>query len=588
MNLEYFPVDPAHKNPVGGVEAGAPFSLFVRTADISRLDLILTKDGESPVRYPFSRRDGGFSIEMKVTTPGLYFYRFEADGEEFFAGSDFRAVRGEGEEWQLTAYENVFSPPDFLDGKVMYQIFPDRFCRGKKRYRTKAHADYRDDWGGTPKFDDPDRGIKVKYNDMFGGNLGGVTEKLDYLSSLGVGCIYLNPIFEAASNHKYDTGSYRRVDGDFGGRAALVRLINAAKKRGIKIILDGVFSHTGEDSVYFNRYGRYDGEGAYQSKDSPYYEWYDFRDYPDDYDCWWGIKTLPCVRENEKTFDEFINGEDGIIRSYMRLGIAGWRLDVADELPDRFLDRLAAAAKRENPSALVLGEVWEDASNKVAYSSRRRYLLGRQLDSVTNYPLMNAIIAFLRSGDAAPLARTVCMQINNYPPRVLKNLMNPLSTHDTVRVLTALSNAAPPEHKRDRANAPIPDRSEAIKRLKAAAVLQYTLPGVPCIYYGDEAGMEGYEDPFNRRCYPWGGADEALVSHYRALGRLRARPELNGGEFALVSSAEGVFAFSRGKMNVVCNASEKAIDLGGEKNDLVTGERLSSLPPVWAIAFLSE
>ncbi len=589
MRVRFFPCDPECKNPVGGVEINKDFTLNLFADGADSAVTVLTKDGEQPVRYPMERKENGFSLTMRVTTPGLYFYRFEISccgkTAAIYADEEQNASEGEGTQWQLTAFEKIYRSPDFLEGGVYYQIFPDRFNIGGDRLKTKAAAVYRDDWGGCPAFEADAEGI-VRNNDMFGGNLDGITEKLDYLSSLSVRCIYLNPIFEAASNHKYDTGSYRRVDGDFGGTEALERLFSEADKRGIKVILDGVFSHTGADSVYFNRYGRYDSVGAYQSADSPYYRWYDFTEFPDKYACWWGVKILPCVKESDPVFDEFINGEDGIVRTYMRMGAAGWRLDVADELPDAFLDRLTHAAKSVKENAVVLGEVWEDASNKTAYGRRRRYLAGRQLDSVTNYPFKDAIIDFIKTGLAENIARTVNAVVNNYPPDALKNLMNPLSTHDTMRILTALSEFPLPGSKRERADYRIPDFSRALKRLRAAAALQYTLPGVPCIYYGDEAGTEGCEDPFNRRCYPWGKENKSLIEYYRALGRLRSAPELNGGDFTVLRAGGGIFSFVRGgKLVVVCNAGNSDCDLEARVTDLIEGKEISSVPPMTAVVY---
>lgn len=590
MFVEFFPCDEKFKNPVGGVEVNADFTVNVLCADAERAYFVLTKEKETPVSYLMKDcGGGGFSFTMRVTTPGLYFYHFAffVNGEErnVFADEDLYASEAGKEEWQLTAFKSNYSAPEFLRGGIFYQIMPDRFNFGKVRYRTKKNAVYREDTFGCPEYLPDENGI-VRNNDMFGGNLDGVTEKLDYLKSLSVKCIYLNPVFEAASNHKYDTGSYRRVDADFGGEEALKRLIKQADMRGIKVILDGVFSHTGDDSVYFNRYGNYDSVGAYQSVNSPYYDWYDFSAFPDDYKCWWGVKILPCVNEANVRYDEFINGEDGIIRQYMRMGIAGWRLDVADELPDAFIDNLTHAAKSVKPDALVLGEVWEDASNKTAYGFRRRYLQGAQLDSVTNYPFKNAIIDYVNTGEAEPLKRTVCRIVNNYPKRVLDNLMNPLGTHDTVRILNALSSDPVPENKSERAVHKISDRTLAKEKLKAAAALQYTLPGVPCLYYGDEAGLEGYEDPFNRRFFPWNNQDESLTDYYRALGKLRALKELNGGSVTVTAAENGVFSFVRGgALKVVSNMGKCAYELNKTVTDLITGERLSALLPLRTIAF---
>lgn len=588
--VKYYPCDERYKKPVGAVEVNKKFSVFLATDGGEEAFFVLKKVGEyeDAVYYPMVKTENGFSYEMQVTSVGLYYYHFDLieNGKTVSYYADYRNHACEyGVEWQLTVINDLYEKPDFLRGGIFYQIMVDRFNIGKERIKSKDGMIYRDDWGATPSFRPDEKGI-VHNNDMFGGNLYGIIEKLDYLKSLSVKCIYLNPIFDAASNHKYDTANYRRVDADFGGNDALAMLIKEAKARGMEIILDGVFSHTGEDSIYFNRYGNYDSVGAYQSKESPYYEWYDFINYPEDYTSWWGIKLLPCVKENNPSYNEFINGEEGVVRTYMRMGIAGFRLDVADELPDEFLDNLTKAVKKVRPDAMVLGEVWEDASNKVAYGSRRRYFQGKQLDSVTNYPLKNAIIAFVRDGRAEELERVVCSLVNNYPPKVLKNLMNTLSTHDTQRILTAVSKDELPQNKAERANYKIADREIARLRVKIAGVLQYTLPGTPCLYYGDEAGMEGCEDPFNRRCYPWGKEDADMLEFFTRLGELRSYDEFNDASITIDRASDGVFAFTRGKnMKVVVNATDKKIKLDGKKADILSGKTISELAALTAIVY---
>ena len=284
------------------------------------------------------------------------------------------------------------------------------------------------------------------------------------------------------------------------------------------------------DSRYFNARGHYDELGAHQSKDSPYYEWFNFSEWPDRYSSWWGIYTLPETNEmNEKYLDYIVDSEDSVIRRWLRLGASGWRLDVADELPDEFIERLAAAARREKPDAMVIGEVWEDASNKVSYSRRRRYFQGGELDSVMNYPLRDGILAFL-NGDAAEnfAEKMECLR-ENYPREVFYNLMNIIGTHDTARALTVLGSR--PElwnaDKNTQAYTVLVGdaRERAKRRLKMAAVIQFCMPGSPTIYYGDEAGMQGYGDPLNRRTFPWGHEDEELLYFYRTLCAERDQSE---------------------------------------------------------------
>ena len=257
--------------------------------------------------------------------------------------------------------------------------------------------------------------------------------------------------------------------------------------------------------------------------------------------------TLPQVREEENSYREFICGEEGVVRKWLRLGASGWRLDVADELPEDFLQCIRAAAREEKPDALVLGEVWEDASNKIAYGYRRHYFHGAELDTVMNYPFKNAILSFMLGGDGAVLAETVESICENYPAPALHSLMNSLSTHDTPRALTVLGGKQYATRD-ERAGASLSgeEKAAALEKLRLAAVLQCTLPGVPCVFYGDEAGMEGYEDPFCRGCFPWGRENEELTAHYRSLLRLRKRHSVfREGGFRVLSAEAGKICYER-------------------------------------------
>lgn len=515
--------------------------------------------------------------------PGLYFYAFALDtaqGRKYLERQPDASARlsdtPRGARWQLTSYAADFVTPDWLAGGVMYQIFPDRFARsGEPKPEQPAGRILREDWGGQPEWR-PDAQGEIRNNDFFQGDLKGIEQRLDRLAELGVTCLYLNPIFEAHSNHRYDTADYRRIDPLLGTEEDFRSLTRAAAQLGIRVMLDGVFSHTGADSVYFNKEKRYSDIGAYQSPGSPYAGWYHFRRWPDDYTGWWGFKTLPEVNELHPDFLAFICGEDGVARHWLREGAGGWRLDVADELPDAFLETLRTAAKAEKPDALVLGEVWEDASNKQSYGHRRRYLLGQQLDSVMNYPFCSAVLDFLCGGPSAAFHRTVGDIVENYPPQVIRLLMNHIGTHDTARALTVL--AGEDAHGRGRewqAQQRLTDeqRQRGLKRMRLASALQYCLPGVPCVYYGDEAGMEGYRDPFNRGCYPWGQEDRALLNWYHRLGRLRkVCPVFRDGDFAPVASGDEVVCFVRhsGSSRVLC-----AVNRAGE-------ERTVLVPEEWA------
>ena len=427
-----------------------------------------------------------------------------------------------GDLFQLTVYSNTYETPDFLKGGVMYQIFPDRFCKsGKVHENIPEGRVLRDDWGGTPYYK-PDQNGHVWNNDYFGGDFAGIQSKLPYLHDLGVTCIYLNPIFESHENHRYNTANYMKADPLLGTNDEFAELCAEAKKLGISVILDGVFSHTGADSVYFNKFGRYPELGAYQSKDSKYYEWYSFIDYPEVYEAWWGIDTLPNVWENNESYTEFICGEDGVLNYWLSKGAAGYRLDVADELPDEFLNNLRKCVKNYDKEKIVIGEVWEDASNKESYGVKRRYLLGDQLDSVMNYPFREAIINFVKGGSC-----------QNYPQPTVDVLMNFVSTHDIERAINRLGGENCDDKSKDwmaeRYLTP-EEYAHGKNLLKAAMALQFFLPGVPSIYYGDEAGLQGYKDPFNRRCYPWGHEDKELIAYVSELSRVRKSiPNMKNG-----------------------------------------------------------
>lgn len=491
----------------------------------------------------------GYRITFTPPEKGLWWYWFELPEGQHLVGRDAQtgqaALTDEPQCWQITAYEPSYEDPDWIFGGVFYHVFVDRFAKaGDPVYMDGKIT--RDDWGGMPVWQPNEEG-EILNNDFFGGNLEGIRTKLPYLSELGVTCLYLSPIFEAYSNHKYDTTDYMKVDPMFGDEEGFRRLCEDARDLGIRVICDGVFSHTGADSRYFDILDRFGG-GACHHQDSPYRDWYYFED--DGWQSWWGIKTLPRVNKNVPSYQEFMTGENGVIRHWLRAGASGWRLDVVDELPQQFMERLTASIKAEKPDALVLGEVWEDASNKVAYDERKNYFEGDKLDSVMNYPLRRGIIEYVREGDAAALARPMETIMENYPPRVIHALMNILGTHDTERILTALAGQklGPGAGRKEKASIHM-DKDQwaaGIRLLKIAVCLQMTLPGVPCIYYGDEAGMEGYNDPFNRRCFPWGHENAELQDWYRRVIAVRHSCDTyRDGNYRLLAARDGMFAFER-------------------------------------------
>ena len=541
MNVPYDSRNSFYRSPMGAVEENTRIHFKIilpRSLGCSKAELNIKHDFDGDWTYCNMFWCGiyseGFEVwECHYTTEkiGLYWHGFRLqtnEGERYInpAGPEKKSeiCRSTGASWQITCYKKGFQTPKWPVGGVMYQIFPDRFYySGNKKENIPQDRTIHENWQEGPQWW-PNAQGEITNSDFFMGDLQGITQKLDYLEDLGVTCIYLNPIFEAYSNHRYDTADYSKIDPLLGTEEDFQTLCSEAKKRGIHIINDGVFSHTGSDSVYFNRKGRYDSVGAYNSQESPYYSWYHFSQWPNQYNSWWGFYTLPEVNETDPQFNEYINGENGIVRKWMKNGNSGWRLDVADELPDAFLENLRRAVKEENPEGLVLGEVWEDASNKESYGHRRAFLLGNQLDSVMNYPFRAAILDFLRGADGRDMMERILCIVENYPKPVLNVLMNLLGTHDTERALTVL--AGEPLNGRDRqwqANTKLTQQQyeRGIKLMKVAAGMLYTLPGVPCIYYGDEVGMQGYRDPFNRACFPWGNENQELLSWYKQLGKLR-------------------------------------------------------------------
>ena len=465
--------------------------------------------------------------------PGLFWYSFivyREDGRTVRYGNAYDKLGGEGaiyeqgdpESFQITVYEKSYRTPGVMHGANIYQIFPDRFYHAEttsadKRTDRLMHKSWNED---VMLYSDPRTGDYTPI-DFFGGTLTGIQEKLPYLKSLGVDILYLNPIFQANSNHRYDTGDYLKIDPLLGNEEEFRALCAAAEKLGIRVMLDGVFSHTGDDSVYFNRHGNYNSVGAYQGSNSPYYTWYTFRHFPDDYRCWWNFPTLPECRKDNPDYQHFMfKDKEGVVPRWIHAGACGWRLDVADELSMDFLRKLRVAAKKARPDAVVLGEVWEDASCKVAYDETRCYCTGDTLDSVMNYPLRLAILDFITgASNAYALARLIKHQEEVYPAQFRYSLMNLIGSHDRARVLNVLAGQDGVTLSRaDQSTVRLtPDEYDlAVKRLRKCVDILCALPGCPTIYYGDEAGLTGCADPFCRRPFPWGREDKELQAYIAA------------------------------------------------------------------------
>lgn len=590
--MVYFdPLNKACKSVTGAVEKDEKFTLALtldKPVNANRCFLCFYSDnGKIFKRFMTKIRNGEgkdvFSVDLSFPVSGLFFYYFEIETDYglHFVVSDESArghfSRENGRHFQLTVFEADKFEANWFKGGLTYHVFVDRFFKGREHSYPDG-AKVNPDWYAQPDHR-PVNGI-VLNNEFFGGDISGITKKLSYIKSLGVTAIYISPVFEANSNHKYNTGDFLKIDEGFGDEKDFENLICSAKKLGISIIIDGVFSHTGDDSVYFNKYGHYDSVGAFQSENSPYFNWYSFVDYPNVYKSWWGIDTLPEIDKTNESYREFICEQ--VIPKWLEMGVDGIRLDVADELPDCFLTPLCQSIKNCGDK-LIIGEVWENATDKISYGVRRKYFQGGQLDSVMNYPLKNAILSFLSNGDGKHLVDVIRNQINNYPKHAIDKLLNILSSHDTPRAITVLGGK--PADTRDVQSVTFLNESEfdqAKQKLKIAALLQYTLYGVPCLFYGDEAGLQGYGDPFCRKCYPWEREDAELVKFYATLGKLRANDIFVSSEVVDVHFEDGIFSFERRMKNKIfkvfvnMSGAKRVVDLEKGFVNALNGEKLTS------------
>ena len=553
---------PQHKRPFGCLTPGedCTLSVHIPVAVMTRkAEMVLCgEDGgelcseelhfEKTVG-PYEYWTGSFRLEKT----GLYFYYFRITDPHgtfrlFKEGDDTNMEAGDL--WQVSCIPSDFYTPRWAQGAVIYQVFPDRFARSGWCDCTGKLQPYsvHDNWYDEVDWRPDEHGI-IQNNDFFGGNFRGIADKMDYIASLGTTILYLNPISKSFSSHRYDTGDYKTPDPMLGSEADFAALCRCAHAHGIRVILDGVYSHTGSNSLYFDRNYTFGGNGAYCRPDSPFHSWYTFYHWPDRYNSWWGFDTLPTVNKMDGHFlDYIIRDEDSVVAHWLKLGADGFRLDVADELPDAFIALLRERIREIKPDALLLGEVWEDASNKVAYNIRRKYFTEGELDSVMNYPFRTAILDFMRGRDAGKKLRdTVMTVVENYPAQVVACNMNLLGTHDTPRILTALVDDFDGSREEKAARHLSKNQLEVARdRLQMAAFLQYTLPGSPSLYYGDEALMEGYKDPFNRRTYPWGREDPEILSFFRHLGRLRKeREELRLGDIRFFAAGDKHIGFAR-------------------------------------------
>ncbi|AUN15790.1 glycoside hydrolase family 13 protein [Paraclostridium sordellii] len=579
MSIIYDSWMESHKKPFGALEIGEDININVEAiSDVKEIYLILETNEDIRKEIKMENKSNGiFTIDKyKFEKENIYFYYFKSiEGETLdvkYYGKSYDC--GECVEYhdinyinkyQITVSRKTESPKWFKEG-ILYHIFVDRFNRTGKINNPKKNSFIYANWEDTPMY------IKNKENevirwDFHGGNLKGIISKLNYLKGLGVTVIYLSPIFKSQSNHKYDTGDYKTIDPMFGDEEIFKELIYKASKKGINIILDGVFSHTGDDSIYFNKYGNYDSLGAYQSKNSKFFSWYNFKDYPNEYDCWWGVKSLPNVNEIENSYmDYIIRDKDSVIKKWMNYGVKGWRLDVVDELPSKFLETLKKETLNIDKESVIVGEVWEDASNKISYSERRKYFLGNQLNGVTGYVFKNIVVEFLKGNINSQDVYNRFMTIKeNYPKDAFKSNLNLLGTHDTRRILTELN--------------------EEKELLKLAVFIQMTFEGVPYVYYGDEAGLTGETDPDNRRTYPWENEDKDILNFYKKIIKERKNNKLlSSGETKFLKlSNQNILGYIRyiktDKILVLINRSNIKEKIDIESNEFIKKKLLITLDP---------
>ena len=550
------------RNPFGAVSIGIKVRIRLWTSKKCSAYINLINFHNNQIEIQMNEIGWNSSVnnwvyEMEVDTSnntGLIYYYFRVNyhGRDIIYGNNIESLGGVGQvyfnepvSYQITIYSKQEVPSWYREG-IIYQIFVDRFFNGEdegKVLNPKKNTFIYGNWDDSPMYIKDVNGNIARW-DFYGGNLLGVKKKLEYIKSLGVSVIYFNPIFDSPSCHKYDTGDYEKIDPMFGDEQIFKDLCSEAEKLGMRIILDGVFSHTGSDSKYFNKFGNYDSLGAYQSLQSPYYRWYRFNDYPNLYETWWGFSNMPNVDElNPSYLDYIIRNDNSVIEKWLKLGAGGWRLDVADELPDEFIKILKKKLKEVKKDGVLIGEVWEDASNKVSYNRKREYLFGNELDSVTNYPLRQIILDLVRNyiGSKYFIKKYLSLK-ENYPKEYFYSTMNMLGNHDTERVLTMLNNN--------------------IDLLKEAVLIQMTLPGVPLIYYGDEAGLNGGKDPSNRKSYPWGKENKDILEFYRKISAIRVSEEaLKNGEIEFLEFNNGILGYERtlnkDRIIIVVNIMEK-------------------------------
>jgi glycosidase len=531
------------RRPFGAVQKGTAVTLTAQADGVvTQATLVIMPDEhcDQMQSLPMTKSPNGYTVTFTPPNAGLWFYHFELqsdNGRERF-GAVGGGFGGLGQlypenvdvvNYQMTVVTAFDPVPAWYQNARFYHIFVDRFNNGNADGHVNAPKENSFLYGRKT-----DRPMYIRGNDgeiirwdFYGGNLTGIQQNLPLLAARGINALYLSPIFQARSNHRYDTGDYFAIDEVLGSLHDFKQFLAAAHQLGMHVILDGVFNHVGADSRYFNAVNEYSDVGAANSLDSPYASWFSFKRFPDDYNSWWGVKDLPAINKDNQDFHDFIAAKKGSVISYWTdLGVDGWRLDVADELMDDFIRQIRSTLD-QFPERVLIGEVWEDASNKQAYGKRRQYFEGGELNAVMNYPLRSMLIDLTNGQlNAAGFVRQLMTLKENYPTNAFAFNFNNIGSHDTPRILTMLDG----------------DR----RKLQFIVSLFYWLPGVPCLYYGDEAGLTGGKDPDNRAFYPWGHEDQAVLDIYQIALQTRIdQPALAAGAAFFPFTFEDSFGFVR-------------------------------------------
>ena len=593
MQILHNSQDIRYRNPFGAQKSGGKVTLAIHASEADQVMLRLWREGYKERLIEMTGDSNLFTVQISLpANPCVLFYYFiiKTGDNIVYYGNNPEGLGGIGQvyneppvSFQITVYNHA-PVPDWYKNGIVYQIFPDRFARSSEfdpdnlgslpdiRGGIVREAEILWDARPVNEFNDKN---EIKRWKFYGGSLDGIREKLDYLESLGVTVIYLNPIFRARSYHRYDTADYTEIDPALGDERSFSRLAEEAGKRGIRLILDGVFNHCGADSRYFDYYNQYHEEegikGAMHFKTSPYRSWFTFTDENPGYRCWWGIGDMPDFVTTNPEYVDFITGENGILKKWLRLGASGWRLDVADELPNSFLKAIRRSIKEEDPDNLLMGEVWDDPSNKYNYGCLMEYFWGEELDSTMNYPFRAAVLPFVTGVESAyEFCRRFMNMAENYPPENFYGSLNLVGSHDRERVMNILGGYPIARYGFDRETEYkdlTPEQYElARKRIKMLSILQYALPGVPDIYYGDETGVQGGADPDCRRTYPWGHEDQDLIDHFKWLGKFYHEHScLKDGTFELTAVNSDVLALERHNSKehilVLINRSDRFFDI---------------------------